>query len=49
MKHKIVLSLAALAVALSLSGCTLLPEKSPTKLEKSPCACGALGAVGHVA
>jgi hypothetical protein len=23
-----------------LAGCSLLPEKSPTQLEKSPCACG---------
>lgn len=29
----------AIIIAL-LVGCADLPEKSPTKLEKSPCACG---------
>ncbi len=31
--------LAVAIVAAILSGCAFLPEKSPTKLEKSPCAC----------
>jgi hypothetical protein len=34
-------TLALVATLIFLGGCSLLPEKSPTKLEKSPCACGA--------
>lgn len=29
-----------LVILLAVAGCSLLPEKSPTRLEKSPCACG---------
>lgn len=40
-------TLIALTLCLLLGACAMLPEKSPTKLEKSPCACDD-GAARHV-